>query len=183
MHVEHQDDLERVRERLRHRDPQSITEFLLSLAGQSGPVGEQVRAFIVADDLAATVASVTQRIGGLDIASEYEHRHARGREMGTRLEFIVESIERWVLPKDPKAAFGLLIALFEADAVAMENCGEHDWEVTCAYQRAAGVMAKAATDLPSAEVERRITALIDGDGYGVRSGLALPFTASQRLAE
>ena len=77
----------------------------------------------------------------------------------------------------------LLIALFEADAVAMENCGEHDWEVTCAYQRAAGVMAKAATNLPSAEVERRITALIDGDGYGVRSGLALPFTASQRLAE
>jgi hypothetical protein len=54
----------------------------------------------------------------------------------------------------------------------MENCGEHDWEVTCAYKRAAGLMAEAARNLPRAAIEERVKALIDADGYGVRAELA-----------
>ena len=71
--------------------------------------------------------------------------------------------------------FELLVAVFEADSVAMENCGEHDWDVACAYKRAAGVMAKAAKNLPRSEVEERVKALIDGDGYGIRAELASEF--------
>jgi hypothetical protein len=88
-----------------------------------------VRTFIVADDLPETVESVRQRIRGLTIPSEYAHRHSFGREVGVSLDFIVDSVERWVLPIDANAAFDLLAALFEADQVAIENCGEHDWEV------------------------------------------------------
>jgi hypothetical protein len=54
--------------------------------------------------------------------------------MGVSVDFIVDSVERLVLPVDAKAAFQLLVALFEADGVAMENCREHDW-----FQRAVRV--------------------------------------------
>lgn len=172
MRLESKEDFERARERLRRRDPEALAAFLMSLAGDSGPVGKQVRTFIVADNLTETVDSLRGRIRGIAIPSEYDHRHSLGREMGVSLDFIVDSIERLVLPNDPTAAFELLIALFEADAVAMENCGEHDWEVACAYKRAAGLMAEAARKLPRSAVEERVNALIDGDGYGVRAELA-----------
>jgi hypothetical protein len=173
--IETKEEFEHARERLRRRDSDSLAAFLMSLALDSGPVGEQVRTFIVGDDLAETVESVRERIRGLTISSEYEHRHSLGREMGVSLDFIVDSVERLVLPIDANAAFELLAAVFEADQVAMENCGEHDWDVACAYKRAAGVMAKAAKNLPRSEVEERVKALIDGDGYGIRAELASEF--------
>jgi hypothetical protein len=173
--IETTEDFERARERLRRRDCDALATFVMSLAMDSGPVGEQVRTFIVGDDVTETVRSVRERITGLKIPSEYEHRHSLGKEMGVSLDFIVGSVERLVLPKDPKAAFDLLVAMFEADQVAMENCGEHDWEVDCAYQRATRVMAKAAKHLSRAEVEERVSVLNDGDAYGVRAGLARVF--------
>jgi hypothetical protein len=141
------------------------------VAEVSGPVGDQVRTFIVGDNVAEVAKSVSERIKGLEIPDEYAHRHARGREMGEHLAFIVESIERLVLPVDPKAAFELLVAVFEADSVAMENCGEHDWEVECAYRRAAGAMVEAAKSLPATEVGEKIRALVAVDSYGVRERL------------
>jgi hypothetical protein len=172
MRLETTEDFERARERLRRRDSESLAAFLMSLAGDSGPVGQQVRTFIIGDDVAATTEAVRQRISRLSMPSEYEHRHSHGREIGTSLDFIVDSVERLVLPRDPAAAFELLGAMFEVDALAMANCGEHDWEVTCAYKRAAGVMREAAKTLPRAEVDSRVRTLIDGDEYGVRSALA-----------
>jgi hypothetical protein len=169
---ETKEEFERARERLRGRDPDSLAAFLMSLALDSGPVGAQVRTFIVGDDLAETAESIRQRIRGLSVPSEYEHRHSLGREIGGSLDFIVDSVERLVLPIDANAAFELLAAVFEADHVAMENCGEHDWEVTCAYKRAVGIMAEAAKNLPRSQVEDRVKALIAGDGYGVRAELA-----------
>jgi hypothetical protein len=169
--IETTEDFESARERLRRRDSDSLVAFLMSLAMDSGPVGEQVRTFIVGDDVTETVESIGERIRGLSIPSEYEHRHSLGKEMGASLDFIVDSVERLVLPKDPKAALDLLVAIFEADQVAMENCGEHDWEVACAYKRAVGVMAEAAKHLPRAEIEERVKGLIEGDLYGVRAGL------------
>jgi hypothetical protein len=161
--------------RLRQRDSDSLAAFLMTLALDAGPVGDQVRTFIVGDDLAETVDSVQQRSRGLRVPSEYDHRHSRGREMGLSLDFIVDSIERLVMPIDPKAAFRLLVTLFEADGVAMENCGVHDWEVACAYQRAIAVMTEASKSLPRVEIEESVKALIDGDGYGMRAGLAAAF--------
>ena len=49
---------------------------------------------------------------------------------------------------------------------------EHDWEVECAFQRAAEVMVVAA------EVGEKIEALMAGDSHGVRKKLrALVSTA------
>lgn len=82
-----------------------------------------------------------------------------------------------MLPVDPQAAFELLAAVFEADSKAMENCGDHDWAVACAFERPAEVMMVAAKRLPPTDVARRISALIEADSYGVRGCLALVIPA------
>jgi hypothetical protein len=99
--IETKDDFARVLERLRRRDPEALAAFILSLVQDAGPVGEQVRTFIVGDNVAEVAKSVSEGIKGLEILDEYAHRHARGREMGEHLAFIVESIERLVLPVGP----------------------------------------------------------------------------------
>jgi hypothetical protein len=141
---ETQEDFERGRESLRRRDSDELAVFLLSLAGHSGPVGDQIRTFIGGGDVADTVDSLRKRIGGIAPTSEYEHRQSLGREVGIELGMIIDSVEHLLLVRDPQSAFDVLVSLFEADAVAMESCGERDWEVTCAYQRAAEVMPAAA---------------------------------------
>jgi hypothetical protein len=162
----------RALERLRRRDAQSLAAFILSLAQDAGPVGEQVRTFIVGDDVKETVGSLRERIGDLRTPTEYAHRHARGKEIGASLGFILESIETLVLPVDPKAAFKLLVRVFEADGVAMENCGDHDFEVGSAFERAAELIGRAAESMPQAEVVVAVEALLDDDGYGMRGALA-----------
>jgi hypothetical protein len=175
MRFESREDFERARERLRRRGAESLASFLMTLAGEGGPIGDQVRTFIVGDALSETVESLKVRIGALSTSSDYEHRHSHGQEIGESLNFIVDSIERLVLPTDANAAFELLAALFEADAVAMENCGEHDWQVACAYERAAGVLVQAAQNLPRAPIEERIKKLVEEDQYGVRGLLKSAF--------
>ena len=118
--IETQQDLVVTRERLRRPDPEALAAFIPSLAEVPGSVGEQVRTFIVGDDVRETAESLRQRIKGLCVRSESDHRHARGREIGASLEFIVESIESLVLPVDASAAFDLLVGVFDADSVAME---------------------------------------------------------------
>jgi hypothetical protein len=159
-------------ERLRRRDSESLAAFILSLAQDSGPVGEHVRTFIVGDDVGEVVESIEERIGDLRTASEYEHRHARGKEIGEKLALIVDAVERLVLPVNPKAAFQLLVKVFEADREAMENCGDHDWEVQCSFKRAAELMAEAGKGMPREEVGEKIKALMADDEYGVRQGLS-----------
>ena len=161
----------RALERLRRRDAESLAAFILSLAQDSGPVGDQVRTFIVGDDVKETVGSLRVRIGDLG--------HAVGKEIGASLGSILESIETLVLPVDPRAAFQLLVRVFEADAVAMENCGDHDFEVSSAFARAAELIGRASKEMPQAEVVGALEALLEDDGYGVRGGLA-DVIASQR---
>jgi hypothetical protein len=159
-------------ERLRRRDAESLATFILSLAQDAGPVGEQVRTFIVGDDVKETVGSLRERIGDLRTPTEYAHRHARGKEIGASLAYVLDSIETLVLPADSTAAFHLLVKFFEADAVAMENCGEHDFEVGAAFDRAAELIGRAGESMPQAEVVAALEALLEDDGYGVRGHLA-----------
>jgi len=170
--IETKHGFEQAHARLRQRSSDSLAAFVLSLAMDTGPVGAQVRTFIVGDDVTESVQSVRERIEGLKGASACDHRHAFGREIGIHVNFIVDSIEQWILPHDPSGAFELVEALFEQDAIAMEICGEHDWTVTSAYQRAAALMAKTIDKLPVETVDERVGALIINDGYGLRAALS-----------
>lgn len=159
-------------ERLRRRDAESLAAFILSLAQDSGPIGDQVRTFIVGDDVGEAVESIGQRIRDLRTPSEYAHRHARGKEIGASLEYVLDAIQTLVLPAEPRRAFELLVLFFEADGQAMENCGDHDFEVTSAFERAGQLMAQAAKSVGKAELISTLERLLDDDGYGVRGALA-----------
>jgi hypothetical protein len=74
-----------------------------------------------------------------------------------------------VMPIDPREAFGLLVLLFKADGEAMESCGDHDFEVTCAFERGAKLIERAVTSVPRADVVAALVPLMGDDGYGVRS--------------
>lgn len=157
--------------RVRRRDPTSLATFIVSLAREAGPVGEQVRTFIVGDDLAETVTSLRARLSALETPSEYQHRHAHGKEIGQSLGFILDSIENLVLPVDPNAAFELLASVFERDAQAMENCLEHHDSVQSAFEQAAVLIGKAAVSLPRQAAEEKLRELAANDAYGVRRPL------------
>jgi hypothetical protein len=154
------------------RDPNVMAAFILSLAHDSGPVGDQVRTFIVGDDMAAAVESLRQRLRSLEGPSDNSHRHSLGSQVGRRLEFILDSIETLVLPREPRRAFELLVAFFESDGRAMESSGDHHWLVETAFERAATLMAQAATSIPTAETQEVMAQLRAVDAYGLRRVLA-----------
>lgn len=168
MRIDSNQDLERALDRLTRRNSKSLATFIVSLAQDTGPVGEQVRTFILGDDVKETVASIGERIR--DLRSPTDRRQL-GRQIGERLEFILDAVETLVLPVDPRIAFGLLVRVFEADGQAMENCGDHEFEAASAFERAAGLIDQAAQSLPHAEVVAALQALLDDDGYGVREAL------------
>jgi hypothetical protein len=159
------------RARLAERDAQSLREFILSLAHVEGPVGDQVRTFIIGDDLEDVAQTILKRLTRLQRPTEYVERHARGREVGVSLDLIVESIAQLVLPMDPGGAFDLLVEVFEQDTVAMDNCGDHHWQVTCAYERAARLMETVVNSLPNPAVIETLKRLLAMDLYGVREPL------------
>jgi hypothetical protein len=53
--------------RLRRREVEALAGFILSLAQGPGPIGEQVRTFIVADDIGEAVQSIEERIAALRV--------------------------------------------------------------------------------------------------------------------
>jgi hypothetical protein len=116
-------------ERLQRRPAAELAAFIVSLAQDAGPVGEQVRTFIVGDDLGETAAALGERIRSLRIPSEYAHRYALGREIGTHLEFILDSIETLVLPVGSVKAFELLVAFFQADSPVFMPPPSPRWSV------------------------------------------------------
>jgi len=154
--------------RLAERDAQSLREFILSLVQVEGPVGDQVRTYIVGDDLEDVAQTLRKRLIRLERPTEYVERHARGDEVGLSIDLIVDSIAQLVLPVDPGAAFDLLVEVFDADTVAMDNCGDHHWQVTCAYERAARLLETMVTRLANPSVTETLKRLIATDRYGVR---------------
>jgi hypothetical protein len=95
-------------------------------------------------------------------------RLRRGAEIGQRLGLILDAIETWVMPVDPRRAFELLVRFMKSDGLAMENCGEHDFEVSCAFKRAAALIGRVAASLPAAPMQAEVKALLADDVYGVR---------------
>lgn len=159
-------------ERLSRRNTASLATFIVSLARDTGPTGDQVRTFIVGDDVAETTESIKERIGALVARTESDYRRRLGKDIGERLELMLDSIETLVLPIDPKRAFELLILIFESDAKAMESCGDHDYEVSCAFERAAELIGQAAQSLRRPWVMETLSRLLGDDNYGVRQPLA-----------
>jgi hypothetical protein len=165
-------DVAEARARLERRSPEVLVTFITSLAQDAGPVGEQVRTFIVGDDLAATVESLRERIATLGVADGAAPGYAAGAAVGQRLGYILEAIETLVLPVDSRRAFELLVLLIERDGDAMEQCGDHHDAVACEIERAADLIEQAISRMSSEGVLLVLKRLTATDEYGTRQPLA-----------
>jgi hypothetical protein len=170
--IETNEDLETAIARLASRAPEALATFIASLAFDGGPIGEQVRTFIVGDDLSETTASVKERIDALRGSRRSIHRRQAHEEVGERLGYILHSIETLVLPLSPARAFELLVLLIQRDGDAMEQCGDDSWSVQMHLETAASLIATAMKTLPSIEVRQTLERLVAEDGYGTRTPLA-----------
>jgi hypothetical protein len=164
-------DLEDARARLERRSPQALAEFIVSLAQDGGPAGEQVLTFIVGEDGAAAAASLDRRIAALGIAPG-RAAGGGGEVVGRRLAYILEAIETLVVPVDSRRAFELLVALIERDGDALECCGDHHDTVGGAMARAAELVEQVIRGLPREVVHATLQRLIAADDYGTRQPLA-----------
>jgi hypothetical protein len=171
MRIETREDLAAAIARLERRSPAVLAAFISSLAQDRGPMGEQVRTFIVGDDLAETIASLQARVDALRDPESRDDRDRVGADVGPRLGYILDAVETLVLPTNPRGAFELLILLGQRDGDAMERCGDHHPGVASAFERAAGLIAQAAQSLPPDEVRVTLERLIAEDDYGTRRSL------------
>ena len=170
--IETNQDLAAAIARLASRAPDALATFIASLAFDVGPIGEQVRTFIVGDDLSETTASLEERIDALRGSRRANSRHRAHEEIGERLGYILHSIETLVLPLSPARAFELLVLLIERDGDAMEQCGDDSWSVQMQLEAAASLIATAMKTLPKIEVRQALERLVAEDGYGTRRPLA-----------
>jgi len=174
--IETEEDLAAAIARLRRRSAESLALFIGSIAQDAGPVGEQVRTFIVGDDRVETMASLQARVDALEFSDSRDDRDRLGEDVGQRLGYILDAVETLVLPMDPRGALALLVLLVQRDGDAMERCGEHHDAVASAYERAAGLIAQAAQALPRDEVLMALRPLMAEDEYGTRRSLAAVVT-------
>jgi hypothetical protein len=158
-------------ERLARRSPSALAQFILSLAFDSGPVGEQVRTFIVGDDVAEASAAVRARIELLSDVASKKSRNRAGADVAQRLGFIVDAIETQVLPIDSRMAFDLLVEVMQRDGEAVEASSDCDHEVALALERAGALILRTAELLPAAYVQNALGPLLASDGYGTRRSL------------
>ncbi len=171
MRLESNEDVAIALERLAGRNPSTLAQFILSLAFDSGPVGEQVRTFIVGDDMAEASAAIRVRIERLSDSASERSRNRAGADVAQRLAFIVGAIETQVLPIDPRVAFDLLLEVMQRDGEAVEASGDCDHEVAMALERAGALVLGTAELLPKAYVQNALGPLLATDDYGTRRSL------------
>lgn len=85
MRIETREDLAAAIARLERRSPALLAAFISSLAQDRGPIGEQVRTFIVGDDLAETIASLQARVDAIRDPESRDDRDRIGEDVGHRL--------------------------------------------------------------------------------------------------
>lgn len=170
--IETHQDVEVATARLVSRTPEALATFIISLAFDTGPIGEHVRTFLEGDDLPAITASLKERIDALRGTRRSHPRHRTPEEVGERIGYILWSIEMLVLPVSPTAAFELLVLLIERDGDAMEQCRDDHWSVQMRLEDAAELVAKAMKSLPDRDARQTLERLVAEDGYGTRQRLA-----------
>lgn len=156
--------------RLAGRGAEPLARFILTLARDDNGIGAYVQCFLAGDDLPACTRLIEATLHGIRRGERpYDRRHALDDVYLRRLDHLLDVIELVVLPADPRAAFGLLVQVIEADD-DIENLLQEAW-TTPTFERAAGLFAAAARAVPAAEVGPVVARLLARDNFGHRAGL------------
>ena len=111
MRIETNQDLETAIARLASRAPETLATFIASLAFDAGPIGEQVRTFIVGDNLSETSAPLKERIDALRGSRRANSRHRAHEEVGEGSITFCVRLRRWTAAQPgngvraPRAAY------------------------------------------------------------------------------
>jgi hypothetical protein len=157
---------------LQQRDPSVLASFIVSLAQDPGPIGEQVRAFIVGDKIAATLESLRGRIGDVRTMTERDLRYQRGKQIGERLGFILDSIQTSVCRSIRKARLIRWSPSSSAMVMPWRVIGIMISRSPARSSEPPNRLAKRGASLPTTDVLETLQQLLDADGYGVRAPLA-----------
>ncbi len=149
------------------RGTEPLARFILTLAYDDNGIGDYVRTFIAADDPSRSVQRLRESLAVIRAGERaYDYRHKRSDVFLRRLDHVLDSIELIVLPRDPQAAFDLLVQAIESDDAVANHC--HESDIGCTFDRACRLLISVAETLRSAEVDATITRLAANDPYGAR---------------
>lgn len=171
MSLETVEDLDHAIARLAQRSPLALATFIGSLAHDSGPAGEHVRAFMLAESTAQAVDGLRGRILRLGAAPSSGSGCNPSANIAARWSYILDGIETTVMPSASTEAFDLLVRLIRCDGAALEASTDHDYEIALAVERAAALLAVATRSLPKKDVLPVLRQLLVDDNYGCRQPL------------
>lgn len=161
------DELARTTAALKLRPAEELAGFVASLlTEESTGVGAYARAF-AADDSRAAAEIIAQTISSWKHYLRHDSYH-QAAAAAQRLEWALDAIERCVKPRDPAAAFDLVVLFFKADDAVGPDDLEH---VAGAFERAAALFWELAADLPADQVRSAAEGLLAADCSGYREFL------------
>jgi len=156
--------------RLAQRGAEKLAEFILTLANDDNGVGAYVRAFVAADDLHLAIQALKTEMAQINAGErEYDYRHRRGDSLFQRLDHVLDAIELFVLPNNPRAAFDLLVEVIESyEQIVNQGC---EADIQPAFERACDLLLTAARSLDPSDTGPILERLTLVDDYKFRQRL------------
>lgn len=155
---------------LAHRSSDQLASFILKLAHDVDGVDERVEALLASDNSQKATQLVKRHLTTFRRSRKF-YDYRRAHELTGHLDQILDLVETAVLPADSSAAFHLIVKFIECDGHAIESADDSDGTVGGVFQRACGVFARAAKNLPSMHVLPVLRRLLAANDYGTRDHL------------
>ena len=149
-------DFECAAARLRQRSIAELADFIAGLlVDYTTGIGVYARAFF-APDSATAARIIEDSIGTWSHLHKHDTYH-QARAAAQHLGWTLDAIERCVLPRDPQAAFGLLVRFFEAD----DDLRQDDLNyISNEFRRAAALFRTASTEVAPDRVQAEVKRLV-----------------------
>jgi tetratricopeptide (TPR) repeat protein len=156
--------------RLANRSSDQLASFIFKLAQDIDGVDERIEAFLASDNSQKAAQLAKRQLMAFRRSRKiYDYR--RAHELSGHLDQFLDLVETAVLPADSSAAFHLIVKFIECDAHAIESADDSDGTVGGVFQRACGLFARAAKNLPSMYVLPVLQRLLAANDYGTRDYL------------
>lgn len=155
---------------LANRGSDRLASFILKLAQDVDGVDERVEGFLASDNSQKAAQLAKRHLTAFRRSRKF-YDYRRAHELTGHLDQILDLVETAVLPADSSAAFHLIVKFLECDGHAIESADDSDGTVGGVFQRACGLFALTAKNLPSMYVLPVLQRLLAANDYGTRDHL------------